>query len=34
MTSIGYARVSTPDQDTALQIDSLKGVGCGRIFED
>lgn len=34
MTSIGYAWVSAPDQDTAPQIDALKRVGYGRIFED
>lgn len=31
---IGYARVSTSEQDPALQIDALRGVGCERIFVD
>ncbi len=31
---IGYARVSTEDQDTALQRDALTGAGCERIFEE
>lgn len=31
---IGYARVSTHDQDNAAQIAALEGVGCGRIFEE
>lgn len=31
---LGYARVSTGDQDTALQVDSLKSAGCYRIFTD
>jgi DNA invertase Pin-like site-specific DNA recombinase len=31
---IGYARVSTDDQNTKLQIDALKRVGCKRIFEE
>ncbi len=34
MALIGYARVSTAEQDTALQTDALTAVGCKRIFED
>ena len=31
---IGYARVSTNDQDTQLQLDALNSVGCDRIYEE
>lgn len=31
---IGYARVSTEDQDTALQRDALIAAGCERLFEE
>jgi DNA invertase Pin-like site-specific DNA recombinase len=35
MTSlIGYARVSTADQDPALQHDALSRVGCSKVFTD
>ena len=29
---IGYARVSTDDQDTAAQVAALHAAGCERIF--
>lgn len=31
---IGYARVSTDDQDTAAQVATRKTVGCERIFRE
>lgn len=34
MTRLGYARVSTADQDTELQIRDLEAAGCERIYRD
>lgn len=34
MAYIGYARVSTLDQDPALQVDALAAVECSNVFED
>ena len=31
---LGYARVSTTDQDAALQVDALNAAGCYRVFVD
>lgn len=31
---IGYARVSTSEQDTALQLDALKKENCERIYQE
>ena len=31
---IGYARISTLDQNPALQLDALRAAGCERIYEE
>lgn len=31
---VGYARVSTQDQDPALQLDALTQVGCNKVFTE
>jgi DNA invertase Pin-like site-specific DNA recombinase len=34
VANVGYARVSTVDQDPALQLDALAKAGCAKVFED
>jgi len=34
MAAVGYARVSTTDQNLAMQTDALVKAGCARLFED
>ncbi len=31
---VGYARVSTEDQNLSLQVDELEKIGCKKIFTD
>lgn len=31
---LGYARVSTPDQQLDLQLDALRSAGCERLYQD
>lgn len=31
---IGYARVSTVEQQTALQMDALRSAGCATIYQE
>ena len=31
---VGYARVSTQEQDLALQLDALHSAGCSKVFEE
>ena len=34
VAAVGYARVSTADQDPTLQLDALAAGGCTKLFED
>jgi DNA invertase Pin-like site-specific DNA recombinase len=34
VANVGYARVSTIDQVSALQLDALASAGCTKVFED
>jgi DNA invertase Pin-like site-specific DNA recombinase len=34
MANVGYARVSTAEQDPTLQLDALASAGCTKVFED
>ena len=34
MPLVGYARISTSEQDMALQFDALATAGCAQVFQD
>ena len=34
MRNIGYARVSSTDQDFEVQVERLKAVGCERVYRE
>ena len=34
LAKVGYARISTIDQNPALQLDALSAEGCVKVFED
>jgi hypothetical protein len=33
-TAVGYARVSTAEQNSDLQVDALRKAGCAKVFVD
>lgn len=34
MSKVGYARVSTTDQDTTIQVEQLKAAGCEKVYQE